>query len=579
MNSKYLYSAYSFIETEYQSGYTYADDDREAGLVHWFAQAPFSLDVNKDSKTDVIVPMVRGYFSGLDTRASYVGLENVDGRLMLSSWLNEQMPYTIGARRAESIFLEKDNLHSYVTISNDAGYEQSIGGELINISQVNDDGSIRPDYLKVPQSSEGDSYRANSHALATGDINRDGTEDLLVGNGGIDKPFALLQSQESDFYLDGTNEGFYLNLAHDAKAMVNPGAGAGFNMLLDLHLQDFNNDGFDLIAGWGHGSALSSIYLNNSGEFSAENSLELPVSIYGVDNQMHLKTLSADFDRDGDQDMVVLWSRYEPFYGGNYLQYLENDGTGHFADRTTQAFSDPFKDSFDSKLQWTNYWQLLDVNSDGTIDIVGTRSGDQTEALVLINNGAGQFAEYTFQTPDSEFGSIIQWGDFDANGKIEYVTFETQWQDASSKNSFNVYEVDALFPRLTVSGDTEGVAGQAYRIYKAAFDRAPDLAGLGYWINAMDEGADLASVAGGFITSAEFQSQHGSVGNSDFIRLLYENVLDRQPDDQGYAFWQGAMSSGTTREEILTSFSESTENKANVAGLISNGIEYTTFVG
>jgi hypothetical protein len=135
------------------------------------------------------------------------------------------------------------------------------------------------------------------------------------------------------------------------------------------------------------------------------------------------------------------------------------------------------------------------------------------------------------------------------------------------------------FEDTSVALDIEGVAGQAYRIYKAAFDRAPDIAGLGYWIDAMDKGAELTSVAGGFIGSTEFQSRYGSTSDTDFIRLLYENVLDRQPDAEGYAYWQDAMSQGLSREGLLINFSESTENKANVEGLISGGIEYTPFIG
>jgi hypothetical protein len=142
-----------------------------------------------------------------------------------------------------------------------------------------------------------------------------------------------------------------------------------------------------------------------------------------------------------------------------------------------------------------------------------------------------------------------------------------------------ISEVERIvFSESAIGFDTNGVAGQAYRIYKAAFDRAPDLTGLGFWINAMDKGAALTGVAGGFIGSEEFQSRYGQASDMDFIKLLYENVLDRQPDAGGYAFWQDAMARGLSREGLLIEFSDSEENKANVAGLIANGIEYTPFI-
>lgn len=119
------------------------------------------------------------------------------------------------------------------------------------------------------------------------------------------------------------------------------------------------------------------------------------------------------------------------------------------------------------------------------------------------------------------------------------------------------------------------IAGSAYRIYKAAFDRAPDAGGLGFWIDSMDAGASLTSVARGFIDSAEFQSVYGTnVSDRDYVTRLYKNVLDRNPDQGGYDFWLGAIARGASREDILISFSESAENIANVAELIAHGIQY-----
>ncbi|WP_243479118.1 DUF4214 domain-containing protein [Orrella daihaiensis] len=164
--------------------------------------------------------------------------------------------------------------------------------------------------------------------------------------------------------------------------------------------------------------------------------------------------------------------------------------------------------------------------------------------------------------------------------------FGNKWQLANNgrseftgtKTLEGVERID--FMDINVALDTEGVAGQAYRIYKAAFDRAPDLTGLGYWIKAMDAGAALDSVAAGFVSSSEFQTTYGTnISNTDFITLLYANVLDRTPDDSGFDYWLTRMSEGMTREQVLANFSESVENKANVAELIADGIQYTAFMG
>lgn len=124
------------------------------------------------------------------------------------------------------------------------------------------------------------------------------------------------------------------------------------------------------------------------------------------------------------------------------------------------------------------------------------------------------------------------------------------------------------------------IAGEAYRLYKAAFDRVPDIGGLSFWINALDNGVSLLSVAKDFNTSAEFQKLYGAnVSDRDYLTKLYNNVLDRDPDQSGYDFWLNALSNGASRETLLIDFSESKENIANVAQLVVNGIQYQEYTG
>jgi hypothetical protein len=123
--------------------------------------------------------------------------------------------------------------------------------------------------------------------------------------------------------------------------------------------------------------------------------------------------------------------------------------------------------------------------------------------------------------------------------------------------------------------DIAGVAGMAYRIYYAAFDRKPDIAGLSYWMHAMDAGLTLNNVAAGFVASAEFKSLYGeNPSDAAFLARLYQNVLHREYDQAGFDFWIAAMNAGTTRPAVLAFFSESAENQAQVIGAIQAGIDY-----
>ena len=132
------------------------------------------------------------------------------------------------------------------------------------------------------------------------------------------------------------------------------------------------------------------------------------------------------------------------------------------------------------------------------------------------------------------------------------------------------------FSDENIALDINGTAGQAYRLYQAAFDRKPDLLGLGYWINDMDKGANLTFVAGGFMLSPEFQKLYGSKpSNSTLLTNFYQNVLHRTPDQAGFNYWLDQLNGNKiTAAGVLASFAESPENQAQVIGSIQNGIEY-----
>jgi len=127
--------------------------------------------------------------------------------------------------------------------------------------------------------------------------------------------------------------------------------------------------------------------------------------------------------------------------------------------------------------------------------------------------------------------------------------------------------------------DISGVSGQAYRVYRAAFDRTPDAQGLGFWINVLDKGAALQTVANGFVNSTEFLMMYGLNATPEtFLTKLYNNVLHRAYDQSGFDFWLGTMKSGANSQAaVLAHFSESPENQDATLGLIGNGVEYMPY--
>lgn len=130
------------------------------------------------------------------------------------------------------------------------------------------------------------------------------------------------------------------------------------------------------------------------------------------------------------------------------------------------------------------------------------------------------------------------------------------------------------FSDATLAYDVTGSAGQAYRLYQAAFNRVPDASGLGFQVNALDNGHSLKTVAQNFLNSPEFNRTYGGLSDNAFVTQLYQNVLHRAPDASGLSFQVGALSSGTDRAQLLVNFSESPENQAALVGVITAGVTY-----
>ncbi len=136
------------------------------------------------------------------------------------------------------------------------------------------------------------------------------------------------------------------------------------------------------------------------------------------------------------------------------------------------------------------------------------------------------------------------------------------------------------FADSNLAFDLDANAGQVYRLYQAAFNRTPDLAGLGGWIAAMDNGTPLLQIASSFMASAEFQSLYGAnPTNAQFVSYLYTNALHRPAgqDAGGAAYWVDQLARNVqTKAQALVNFSESAENKAAVLPAIAKGITYAT---
>ena len=270
------------------------------------------------------------------------------------------------------------------------------------------------------------------------------------------------------------------------------------------------------------------------------------------------KFLSLDLTFDGIFSQTETWSDGANVQGINDFTYLMSllSGNDYFEGSSTHKGGE--------NVQGLGGDDRFKGYSDGdALDYFFGGSGTDTSIY------RGKASEYTLTR-----SSTIWDGRLNDGSRASGVVVKDSVKDRDGTD--NLVEVERLqFSDQTVALDISGIAGQAYRVYQAAFNRTPDNGGLKYWIGLMDGGYTLAGVASGFIASAEFKTLYGSNPTNElFVSKLYDNVLHRAPDTGGYNYWVGLLNTKKIDSiSALINFSESPENQAGVIGVIQNGID------
>lgn len=414
------------------------------GLVSFFPQGHTVFDFWKEGYLDILVPLNKGYATGIDTRFKPLLFKN-NGTSFIEagSEVIGEMPAIPGLRRVEVFSDRPSGISGIFGVAHDTGDGNSADALLLIAGSFPENKTSNLPILPLADT-VGRSNAVDAHSLAGGDLTGNGLTDFIVGQwswcGG---PYKLIQQTSGSWIV--SEDSSLKNLLD--QPMVNSGVGEDNNLLLDLHLADFDSDGYaDLIAGWGHGSSYSYIFLNDgAGGFSKDRPVNLPQSVYGIDNTLHMKTLDFDADGDGDLDLLIIYSRYEPYYGGYSLQLLSNDGKGGFTDVTDTALSciSGRERTFSDRLEWSDNFYLMDINKDGFTDIVGS---DWDGVRLWINNRLGKYVEVEVDTPDHYKGSNFIFIDM-GEGRTSSLVFRQSWTDAEGTENRIWFEQADLIPK------------------------------------------------------------------------------------------------------------------------------------
>ena len=121
-----------------------------------------------------------------------------------------------------------------------------------------------------------------------------------------------------------------------------------------------------------------------------------------------------------------------------------------------------------------------------------------------------------------------------------------------------------------VAQASEVTEQQVAELYVATFNRAPDAAGLAYWVNSA---LTIEEIAQSFFDQPETQVLYPADNtHTDFVTSIYSNLFNRAPDAAGLDYWVGALESGAVTRPVMI---EAVKNGAQAtdAEIVANKAE------
>ena len=296
----------------------------------------------------------------------------------------------------------------------------------------------------VSQANKLFNYRGFTHGLAVGDINNDGSLDIVTSDiGGVDSNAnktslrVLINDGVGNFTL-GTS---FQNLSASDGPYYDYGA-------LSLSLIDLNNDShLDLVVGANEERTKDRIFWGNAnGEFATKNYTILPdfLDPSGKLLGTTMVALGTDLDFDGDMDLVI--SKTNNAYKGKGLQFLLNQGNYIFIDATD--FYSPIANSVEiGETDIPYYMKEIDINRDGLLDIKLSYDKQQ-----YYEGGVSKiYSHFWIKQKDGTYeelstGVLNQKGwiwliDYDEDGDIDIINRDSKFQQRGGNESYLLDEI------------------------------------------------------------------------------------------------------------------------------------------
>lgn len=243
-------------------------------------------------------------------------------------------------------------------------------------------------------------YSTQGPALAVGDVNGDGLDDVYIG-GGAGKPRALfIQQANGKFSKSGQLSFAASNQADETAATFFDADG---DKDLDLYVVTGGNEFLP------NNPVLADILYLNDGKGNFNLSTGLPNVL-----ENGSCVTAADYDRDGDMDLFVGTRMISGQYGFTPRSYLlQNDGKGSFKDVTAQVMSN-------NMLGMVTDARFEDLNKDGYPELIAV--GDWMP-ITILQNQKGIFPSASSRTIANSNGwwNVLEAVDIDKDGDLDFI--------------------------------------------------------------------------------------------------------------------------------------------------------------
>ena len=430
VNGKYTVEDYAFLQVQIDGshgGKNLNNPDSEeytVGVQSWMTNASHVIenDINQDGHSDFIVWLQTfGDFNTLPGTRALQFVNDGDGHFQLDCGVfeNNTCPLVFGESSSMTNLLWTNNEDAPVKAENtgiNRQYDLNGDGnkDLFNtgLLWLTEDGKFvesrnnLPDFMFENLNADGVDVGIFVHDHAVGDLNGDGFNDIFMPNAipvrsqNNGTKFFMLNDGNGDF------KDFSFKVGHHP------------DFATSTTIADFDGDGFgDIALGWSAGvyvnqggDSVGGIYWGNADMDYTRDYTALPEGYY--ETNIAFDMAATDVNADGLLDLVISNTQNEPYYKGNVLQALTNNGDRTFSDAAFRG-----EDLIEGINNGVSYIYILDFNHDGVDDILVT---SQDPAYALINNGDGTYTETSqFAVPDTHSGLFPSYP-VEVDGKYNY---------------------------------------------------------------------------------------------------------------------------------------------------------------